>query len=325
MPVGPSHRGGSRSSSSSGRSHSSSSSRSSYSSNSRSYSSSSHSHHHHYYGDYSGGGGIEISPRGWAGFGIAVGFILTLIMAIIGFVKLGDNVPYFFLMRRDAKEYNEIIEKANNGEAGYYIKEIKNIRWSGTSQEGNNPAEYSFTAEGDSRETYDNTYINAYSEVRKNGVNYYWLEIRFYSEEADERISGITYSYYAEAQVSGLSSLTLVYTKAYDGDGSWDIIQQNYSLGKNIDYWFAGKQIVLGILFIAIAGGLGTLMVWCCKLLNKKNKKDKKDEPIIIEVKTTPTEISDKYKECTYCGSQIPFNTHSCTVCGARKFKKINK
>ena len=314
MPVGPSHnRGSSRSSSSSGRSHSSSS-RSYSSSSSRSHSS--YSSSYTYYGG--SGASISISPRGWARFGIVVGFIATLIMAIIGFAKLVNNIPYHYLMRKDAKEYLEIIDKANRGEAGYYIKEITGIRGSGSSTVGGNPTEYRLSSEGEDSGWYDNTSISAYCEVTKGGVNYYWFDITFYSEELDERISGITYSYYSEAQVSGLSSLNLVYTKAYDGDGSWDIIQQDYSLKKNIDYWYAGNQIFKGVLLIVLAGGLGTLMVWCCILLHRKGKnKEEKAEDKQIQ------DISDKFKECTYCGAQYPLDKESCSACGSKKFKKI--
>lgn len=318
MPVGPSHRG--RSSSSSSRS-SSSSSRSSYSSSSRSGGRSYSRSYSSYSGSYYGGSSVEIhlSPKGWAIFGIILGFIASIVMAIVGVAKLSNNISYHALMRRDAREYLEIIEKAENGEEGYYIKHIDGLFVSGSSTSGGLPTEYRLKSNGTESSWRDDTYIDAYTEVRKSGINYYWYEIEFYSEELDTRISAITYSYYAESQVAGMSSLTLVYTKAYDGDGSWDVIQKDYSLDKNMDYWYAGNQILIGVILVLLGGGLATLMVWCCIKVHNHGKKKEETTP-------TPTQsIADKFKECAYCGSQVRIDNTSCSVCGARKFNKIKK
>ncbi len=324
MPVGPSHR--SRSSSSSSRSYSSSrssSSRSYSSSSSRSYSSSSRSYSHRpsYDYDYYGGASISIhtTPKGWAIFGIVVGFLTAIIMAIVGIVKLTNNIPYHSLMRKDAREYLEIIEKAQNGEEGYYIKEITGLRVTSTSSVGGSPTEYGLTAKGSQSGWYYETDIEAYTEVRKSGINYYWFDISFYSEELDDRISGITYSYYSEAQVNGMSTLSIVYTKTYDGDGSFDIIQLDYSLDKNMDYWYAGNQILKGVILFVVATGLGVLMAWCCRLV--KNHGKKKEEADTSKVQ----EITNKYKECQYCGSQIRLDDTHCSTCGAKKFNRIKK
>lgn len=250
-----------------------------------------------------------------------MGFILTIVLAIIGVLKLYNNIPYHILMRKDAREYQEIIDKANNGDAGYYIKHIYDIKCTSSSTNGGEPTEYGLESEGLDDSTWrDDTYIDAYSEVRKNGINYYWLEISFYSEEFDERIKGITYSYYSQAAVTGLSYLNIVYTRSYDGDGSWDIIQQEYDLSKNIDYWYAGNQILWGVILIIIAGGLGTLMVWCSIKLHNHGKPKKAKEP-----KVETITIADKFKECEYCGAQMRLDDTSCMVCGARRFKKIKK
>ena len=78
MPVGPSHNRGR----SSGSSFSSRSSGSSYrSSSSRSYSSGHHHHRHSHTTYYSSGVEIEMSPRGWAIFGLIWGFLFVIIFA----------------------------------------------------------------------------------------------------------------------------------------------------------------------------------------------------------------------------------------------------
>lgn len=320
MPVGPSHRSRGSSSSRSGGSHSSSRSYSS-SRSSRSYSSSSYSHRRSYDYDYYGGSSITIhtTPRGWAIFGIVLGFLTAIIMAIVGITKLTTNISYHVLMRQDAREYLEIIEKANNGEEGYYIKEITGLRVTSASSSGGLPTEYGLTAKGSQDGWYYETDIEAYTEVRKNGINYYWFDISFYSEELGTRISGITYSYYSEAQVNGLSSLNIVYTKTYDGDGSWDIIQQDYDLDKNMDYWYAGNQILKGVILFIVAAGLGVLMAWCCKLVKNHGKKKEKSNTSKVQ------EITNKFKECQYCGSQIRLDDTHCSTCGAKKFNRIKK
>lgn len=248
-----------------------------------------------------------------------MGFLTAIIMAIVGISKLSTNLPNRALMRQDAREYLEIIDKANNGEEGYYIKEITGLRVTSASSSGGYPTEYGLSAEGIKHGWYYETDIEAYTEVRKSGINYYWFDIAFYSEELDERISGITYSYYAEAQVNGMSSMTIVYTKAYDGDGSWDIIQKDYSLNKNMDYWYAGNQVLKGVILFIVAAGLGVLMAWCCKLVKNHGKKKEESDAKKIQ------EITNKYKQCQYCGSEIRLDDTHCSVCGARKFNRIKK
>lgn len=334
MPVGPSHRrgggGGGSSRSSSRSSHRSSSSRS-YSSSSSYRSSRRYSSY-----DYYGGGAsisIKISPRAWAIIGIIIGFLVAIICFCFGFLKIENNAPYRITMQKDAPQYQEIIERANRGDEGYYKIQISDIRLTGSSINGGNPAEYNLHSENGTPYNHsDNTYISAYTEVVKDGVNYYWLEISFWSEEVGERISCITYSYYPEAAVTSLSSLELAYTKVYDGDGSWDVINIGYNLKNNADYWYAGKQISTGSILIAVAIGLFALMVWCCMLVHKSSKKVKdaklaennfegisRPTPNIESSKTF--EDCRKFKVCLYCESHVDISLKKCPSCGASKFR----
>ena len=344
MPVGPSHRrgGGSRSSSRSSSSRSSSS-RSYSSSRSRSYSSSrnyssGHRHYHYYDGDYYSGDGITISPRGWAIFGIVIGFMVVLACLCAGIGILANNVPYHITMRKDAPQYQEIIERAHRGEDGYYEKYITDIKWSGSGSSGGEPTYYRLSSDnGTPYDHNDNTYIEAYSEVVKDGVNYYWLEISFWSEEVNERISCITYSQYPEAAVAGLSSIRLAYTKEYDNDGSWDVINYSYNLSNNADYWYTGKQITTGAILLVVALGVGALMVWCCTLVHKAGKKSTSttqatstqttQEPSLLTKlfgEQTPGEQSSitQFKVCSYCGAHAKMDDDSCNSCGSKKFRK---
>ena len=319
MPVGPSH-GRGRSSSSF---RSSSSSRRSSSSSYRSSSSRSYGGHRHYHGHshttyYGSGIEINMSPRGWAIFGLIWGFLFVLIFGIIGMNKISTNLPYRRLMRRDATEYLEIIEKANAGEDGYYKIHIENISNSSASTVGGNPTEY-----GLSTPTYD-FYARAYTEVMRDGVYYYYLDLTFEDGEGRE-ISGTTYSYYSEAAVIGMSSIDLVYTKEYDGDGSWDIIQANYSLDKNLDYWYTGNQVTTGVIFVVVALGFGALFVWCSTLVHKARMKAKESsgtDSTTNATENTTTSTTTKYKYCKYCGTQNPYESSRCNACGSREFKE---
>ena len=337
MPVGPSHRrgGGSYRSSSSRSSSSRSSSSRSYSSSRSSSSRSYHRHNHYYYGDddYYGGGGITITPRGWAIFGIVVGFIIALVTMCIAFSMLGNNVPYHNTMKSDAREYAKIIERARDEVDGYYIISITDLEISGSSTVGYNPTEYGVT-------NYDNFWAEAYSEVTKGGANYYYLDFSFYSEEVGETIYGTTYTYYSQSQVLGLSSLTLAYTKEYDGDGSWDVIQVNYSLSQNIDYWYTKTMITAGALMIPAALGLVALMIWCCVLVRRAGKKSATasntttastqnsnnsksfTDSLFATFGNNGSEDRGSFKVCVYCGAHAKIDASHCTSCGAKKFRK---
>ena len=335
MPVGPSHRrgGGSYRSSSSRSSSSRSSSSRSYSSSRSSSSRSYHRHNHYYYGDddYYGGGGITITPRGWAIFGIITGLITAIVVMCIAFSMLGNNVPYYYTMKSDAREYAEIIEMARDGVDGYYIISITDIEISGSATEGYEPTEYGLT-------NYDNFWAEAHSEVTKGGANYYYLDFSFNSEVAEE-ISGTTYTYYSESQILGLSSLTFAYTKEYDGDGSWDIIQVNYSLSQNVDYWYVKKMITIAAFMIPAALGLVALMVWCSVLVHRAGKKAFGEstqkstsnqsnntksftDSLFANFGNGNSEDRGSFKVCVYCGAHTKIDASHCTSCGAKKFRK---
>jgi hypothetical protein len=232
---------------------------------------------------------------------------------------IATNLPYRRLMRRDATEYLEIIDKANTGEDGYYKIHIDGIRNSSASTVGGNPTEY-----GLSTRDYK-FYASAYTEVKRDGVYYYYLDLTFEDEEGRE-ITGTTYSYYSEAAVMGMESIDLVYTKTYDGDGSWDIIQSNYSLDKNQDYWYTGKQVTTGAILLVVAIGLGVLFVWCSTKVHKSRMREKglggADASASTDTSTySTTSTTNRYKYCKYCGTQNSYDSSRCSACGSREFK----
>ena len=311
MPVGPSHNRGRSSGSFSSRSSSSRSSSSSY----RSSSSSSYGGHRHYHGHshttyYGSSVEIHMSPRGWAIFGLIWGFLLVLILSIIGVHMLSTNLPYRRVMKSDAVQYQEIIDRANAGVEGYYKITIDDIKISGSSTWGDYPSELSLSSKTN---RFD---ADAYSEVVKDGVYYYYLDFSFFDEE-NGWISGTTYSYYSESAILGMSSLDLIYTKVYDGDGSWDIIQTNYSLDKNIDYWYLGKQVRTAAILLVVAVGMGVLFVWCSTKVHKAKANAKSSTDSSSSATTNET----KYKYCRYCGCQVIYSNDRCSACGSREFR----
>lgn len=309
MPVGPSHRSHNSSGRSSSRSYSSSSRsysssrRSSYSSPRRYYSSTTY-----YSGDY--GGSVSISPKSWAITGIVFGFIFAVVILILGAVLFCTNVAPSILMAKDAREYYEIIENAENGEQGYYLITISDIRNTGASTSGGNPTIYRFHGSNAS-------YFEGYTEVRRSGVNYYYLLYEF-TDESGRQLNGETYSCYSESALLGLSEITFAYTKEYDADGSWDIIPTNYKLKGNMDYARCNSNVFIGIVLFLAGIGLFVLFINLSKKVSKMNETSSSSQ---TDNSTTQTKArTHVYKVCSYCGSHLPINEGKCSSCGAKNF-----
>ncbi len=220
-------------------------------------------------------------------------------------------------MLKDAGEYYEIIERAKNGEDGYYLITIDNIGVTGSSTSGGDPTEYRLSGS-------NNAYFRAYTEVRKNGVNYYYLVFSFRDSNGNY-LSGETYSCYSQAAVKGLSDITFAYTKEYDGDGSWDIMPINYKLKDNMDYANANKNVFAGLALFLAGGGLFVLFIFLSIKLSKKDK-----VPSTATTKSTETtykkpERTHVYKECVYCGAQLTINSATCPSCGSKRFEVKTK
>lgn len=316
MPVGPSHRSHNSSSRSSSRSYSSSSRNNS--SSSRSYSSSrrsSYSSPRRYYssttyysGDY--GSSVSISPKSWAITGIVFGFIFAVVMLILGAILFCSNVAPSILMAKDAKEYYEIIENAENGVQGYYLITISDIRNTGASTSGGNPTLYRFHGS-------NNSYFEGYTEVRRSGVNYYYLLYEF-TDESGRQLNGETYSCYSESALLGLSEITFAYTMEYDADGSWDIIPTNYKLKGNMDYARCNSNVFIGVVFFLAGVGLFVLFIYLSKKVSKMGENNLASQ---TESNSSQTKArTHVYKVCLYCGSHLPINEGKCSSCGAKNF-----
>ena len=319
MPVGPSHGGGSHSHSSSGGSRSSGSS-SSYSSShsSSSYSSSRHST------CYVGGGGgyygshTPMSSKEKKKLWLIIGIVIFSITAIIGSLLFSFNIGSTLLIRKDAREYKEIIERANNHEEGYYLITINDISTHGYSNEGNYMITYGLWGDHDSS-------FEAIYEVKRNGVYYFYLTYSFV-DDYGRNLSGESYTAYSESAVKGLSSMTFAYTLEYDKDGSWDIIDVNYSLKTNMDYWKVHTKTLVGLFMFILFAGLDAFFIYMlvrvCKeqqILSKKEEKNSSEQP----------SQKDNFERmvCEFCGTMIGKSDKKCPSCGGTKFvvTKIKK
>ena len=135
----------------------------------------------------------------------------------------------------------------------------------GASTEGGNPTVYSYWGDNE-------FYATAYSEVKVDGYRYYYLDYHFVGETG-EKIYGETYSCYTADTLEDLTQLTFVYTKEYDNDGNWDIIEKGYTLDKNMDYAALKSDINVGVILLIATVGLLVLFIWLSKLVHRARKK----------------------------------------------------
>ena len=313
MPVGPSHsRGGSsRSSGPSGFGRSSggfSSSRSSYSSPSRSRSS------HHTTVVYTGGGGgyyggiyvKPMSPKAKKITALVFGVIFCLIIGLVGAFKFVNNIGTVSLMRQDAREYAQIIKKAQKGEDGYYLAHFDLI----SSGSGHTGYEIYYKKVSPDR----NFSATAYNYVYKNGVEYFYLEYEFTDTEG-RRISGETYTCYSENAVQGLSEITIAYTKNFDNDGSWDSMDINYKLSNNMDYWLASRNTLSGLGMAVVFLGLTALFIYMIVRISQNKPIFKKANA--VEQAKEEVRI---HRTCKHCGSIVRPEVVKCPSCGSGQF-----
>lgn len=232
--------------------------------------------------------------------GYIIGIVIVSFFLFFFSVLFGGNIGSANLIKNDAHEYYEIIERAENGEEGYYLIEIENIRLVGQSQ--------IFFDKVYELEGNHNAYFTAYCEERSNGVDYFYYEFGFVDGEG-RIIEGESYTCYSEAAVKGLSSMTFAYTKEYDGDGSWDVIDVNYSLQDNKDYWHYQNPVIVGSVFGSVCLLLDGFFIY---MLIKKVK----EKETVVKPEENPVE--KKVRTCAYCGSSVDGDAKKCSACGAR-------
>ena len=254
---------------------------------------------------------------------IVVGFILVASFLIISVVKIQRNLGSSILMIKDSREYYDIIEKANDGEEGYYKITITGISSYNSGSSWNGDYSYSiYKLEGDY-----SFYGTAEEYWYVNGIAYYYISFSFLDGEG-RTIQGETYTYYSQSAIAGLTEIDFVYTRKYDSDGSWDIIQENYRLRDNIDYKMTSREVNEGFLMLAASVAVGICLGF---LANRARELDSDLKPIKKPVPVTATSNTQvakpepiyTYKVCMYCGSHLPINDNECDSCGAKKFKIV--
>ena len=300
MPVGPSHGGGGFSSGG-GSSHSSGGS----------------------FGHSIGGAIItaavinNMSPKQRVKTGFIVGIIFAVFFALFGVLMVIGGISEIgkmSLMAQDAKEYQEIIQKANDGESGYYKLTITNIHKNSSS------SNYDvFYLSGD--HSFD---CKAKYYTTSNDIDYYYLDYSF-NDGVHGKISAQTYACQSQSAVQGLSELTLAYTREYDADGSWDVIPTNYTLESNMEYNpNQAGTIIIGVLFVVIATGVIVgLSIGMKKKLAAMSIDRKNDGESFSGSGAQGSKVAneEKTKTCMYCGSVVDKSVSNCPSCGSTKFK----
>lgn len=210
-------------------------------------------------------------------------------------------------MAKDAREYYEIIERAENGESGYYTINIDNLT---NYLNGISGDVYSFEFSGN-----HDAYITAESYLDYKGVVYFYLRYHF-TDDSNNYISGETYASYSYSAVLGLDSIEFAYTKLYDNDGSWDCIPTNYKLSNNMEYNKAVNKIVIFLAISIEASSFCALFVFFIILIKKKEQEESQKK----EEKETVVKV---IKVCPYCGGSNFSSNNVCNNCGSTEFKTI--
>lgn len=264
---------------------------------------------------YGGTGGsynaTPMSPKSIKITATVFGLIFSIIFLIVSISLLFTNAGPAALIRKDAGEYAEIIKRASANEDGYYLITIDNITCTGGSHDG---YDITYRFRGNYNSSFD-----AYSYLKRNGVQYFYLEFTF-TDSSGNNVTGETYAMYSESAIDGFSEITFAYTKLYDNDGSWDVINANYNLASNTEYLKYRDAAIAGGIMLAISALLVVFLIYAWYRVAHDLpifKKADKDET------ASKNEEKVQKRVCSYCGSDAKEDTQKCSACGSRSFKYI--
>lgn len=233
---------------------------------------------------------------------------IACILLVIGISMLATNIPTMKSIEKDSVEYAKIIQKAKNGDEGYYLFTVDNIRFSYVGLDDRGDVYYHSTSKLN---------LKAYEETTYKNIRYFYIVATFIDAEG-RQVTGETYTMYTIAQIKSMEEITFAYTKDYDGDGAWDVVDVNYSLDKNINYFGFKTNMTVGIVVLGIALVLVAIFVYGI-IRTIKNLKFFKNEPIYREKITYK-----KKKLCAYCGTVLESNEKKCPNCGSTVLKTID-
>ncbi len=254
-------------------------------------------------------------------------FVLLLIFAfsgsLISGISMSEANKEIRYMKQDAVEWEEIIEKAENGEDGYYLFTINNIDFEYTGQSVFRDG-YTFDGLYASGENYElaTNYCLTYDDI-----DYYQIFYYFYDSS-----TGYDVTYYTYAQFKNPSTIHhLEFAYKLDDEGETLCINTTYELDKCMEYNdlkdTAHTQKVITIVAtcvgVAFLAAIVLIIVHGIKKAKENNaleleKKKAEAEKAQAEADMAKEDLKQKHRFCTYCGSPIPEGESQCPACGSR-------
>ncbi|MBQ4542507.1 MAG: hypothetical protein IJA23_06675 [Clostridia bacterium] len=270
---------------------------------------------------------------------LLLGALIFAIVFLVGiFGNLGTTKEYMAESEEMIAKYEEydevystIIERAENGDDGYYIvdAEFRNVK---------------YTSYGDDP-TSTGYYLTDYYE---KGEYYYFIvyEFEYHANDtvgqskANKTWNDSTFIEFTTYGVRDLSgTIEVAYTRV---DGEVWAINTSYSLERNKDYQVEKdyledlteskksytKMIVIAFVVIGVVVLIAVLFFVKKYKQAKKDQavKDAKDEAEIAEARANAelaeAKASQVGRKCKYCGADVPDGDDVCPACGSRQFEK---
>ncbi len=265
-------------------------------------------------------------------------FIFAIVFLVGIFGNLGTTKEYMAESEEMIAKYEEydevystIIERAENGDDGYYIvdAEFRNVK---------------YTSYGDDP-TSTGYYLTDYYE---KGEYYYFIvyEFEYHANDtvgqskANKTWNDSTFIEFTTYGVRDLSgTIEVAYTRV---DGEVWAINTSYTLERNKDYQVEKdyledlteskksytKMIVIAFVVIGVVVLIAVLFFVKKYKQAKKDQavKDAKDEAEIAEARANAelaeAKASQVGRKCKYCGADVPDGDDVCPACGSRQFEK---
>lgn len=264
---------------------------------------------------------------------------LSLYGGVNKYQETDKSIKYY---QSDEIGYKELIQKAENGDNGYYKATISNIDFESKliyNHDGRyyrNCFVYEFYPAGSGllnpsahKEVLIANYFLEYDDI-------VYFQIVYDFEDDGRRVNGLTYACYKENQIGAMSTFSVSYH--YQNGETIDSINSDYDLEKCMDYFQtlddkAESKITIIICSILTAVFVGGIVIFIVLMILKSKKADELEaEKIQAEIDKTNAEtekvkdeISKKNRICEYCGNPIPEGEDVCPSCGSRRHKKISK
>lgn len=263
-------------------------------------------------------------------------FISILVFAVVIFsIFIGsvfnnadmieDQKELIAKCERYSKTFEEISQKALNGDSGYYIETIDISGYS---------TMYYYDDDPDDAGIY-------VTDIWYDGEKQYFIVYDFVDEVYGHHRTDSTFAEYSYYDIQDLKTSGLKIAYTFKGHELW-AINAGYTLEGNAEYQY-NKGIIedniasnnfnilvcvgSGLVAAAIVTGVVLYLVKQYKKAQKEEAvQDAKDQAAIAEAEAKAEEAqakADRHNRfCMYCGAQIPPEDDACPACGSRQFDK---